>query len=229
MIPGDVPGTLRKIADMGYEGVEFAGYYHLDGATLRGMLDDCGLRCAGAHVGLNALEGDAFEDTVAINKTLGNDRLIVPGHNLSNMSELIDRLNAAHARAKKHGMRLGFHNHTDEFVIEDGVTRFERMLTETPSDFLAQVDIGWATCAKQDVPAFLRKFSDRIETVHVKEHHPDNHVAAVGEGAVKWPALFDILEQETVIKWYIIEQEAYAIGPMESARTCIDNMRKMGR
>ena len=229
VVPGDVPGTLRKIAEMGYEGVEMAGYYDLDGATLRSMLDDCGLRCAGAHVGLDALEGDAFEETVAMNKILGNDRLIVPGADLQNLSQTIDRLNAAHARAKTCGMRSGFHNHTDEFVIEDGVTRFDRMLAETPSDFLAQIDIGWAICAEQDVPAFLRKHSDRIESVHVKEHDPNDGAAAVGEGTVQWPGIFDILEQETVLKWYVIEQEAYKIGPMESAQTCIDNMRKMGR
>ncbi len=227
--PLDVPGTLRKIAEMGYQGVEFAGYYNLEGAVLRKMLDDCGLRCAGAHTGLDGLEGDAFEKTVAMNKILGNDRLIVPWVDLKNLSQTIDRLNAAYVRAKKCGMRVGFHNHAEEFVIENGVTRLDRLFSETPADFLVQLDIGWATCAKQDVPAILRKYSKRIESVHVKEFSSDNPKAAVGEGTVKWPEIFDVLEKETVVKWYVVEQEQYAIGPMESAKTCIDNIRKMGR
>ena len=227
--PKDVPGTLRKVAAMGYEGVEFAGYYYLDGAALRKMLDDCGLRCAGAHAGLEALEGDAFEKTVAMNKILGNDRLIVPGVDLQNLSKTIIRLNAAHVRAKARGMRVGFHNHTHEFDLEDGVTKFDRIFSKTPADFLAQVDIGWAACAGQDVPAILRKYSKRIETVHVKEFSPNNPKADVGEGSVKWPAIFEILEKETSVKWYIVEQEQFAIGPMESAKTCIENIRKLGR
>ena len=227
--PQDVPGTLRKVAAMGYEGVEFAGYYNLDGTALRKLLDDCGLRCAGAHLGLDALEGEAFEKTVAINRILGNDRLIVPGADLQNLSVTIGRLNAAHARAKACGMRVGFHNHTHEFDLENGATKFDRIFSETPADFLVQLDIGWATCAGQDVPAILRKYCKRVETVHVKEFSPDNPKAAVGEGSVKWPAIFDILEQATAVKWYVVEQEQFAAGPMESAKTCLDNLRKLGR
>lgn len=227
--PKDVPGTLRKVAAMGYEGVEFAGYYNLDGTTLRKLLDDCGLRCAGAHTGLDSLEGDAFEKTVAMNRILGNDRLIVPSADLKDLPGLISRLNTAHARAKTCGMRLGFHNHTREFDLEDGVTKFDRIFSATPADFLVQVDIGWATCAGQDVPALLRKYARRIETVHVKEFSPGNPKAAVGEGSVSWASTFDLLEKETAVQWYIVEQEQFTIGPMESAKTCIDNIRKLGR
>lgn len=227
--PKDVPGTLRKVAAMGYQGVEFAGYYDLAGDTLRRMLDDCGLRCAGAHTGLDSLEADAFDKTAAINKTLGTDRLIVPGADLQNLSYTINRLNAAHARAKKCGMRVGYHNHTHEFDLENGTTKFDRIFAETPSDFLVQLDIGWATCAGQNVPAILRKYATRIETVHVKEYSRTNEKAAVGEGTVPWNALFEILEKETAVQWYIVEQEKFAVGPMESVKTCIANIRKMGR
>ena len=78
VIGDDVPGTLEKIAGMGYEGVEFAGYYWFSGEELRAMLDANGLKCAGSHVGLDLLEGDVLEDTVATNKRLGTDRLIIP-------------------------------------------------------------------------------------------------------------------------------------------------------
>ncbi|MDD5677144.1 MAG: sugar phosphate isomerase/epimerase [Kiritimatiellae bacterium] len=227
--PKDVPGTLHKVAAMGYEGVEFAGFYNLDGTALRKLLADCGLHCAGAHCGLDALEGAAFEQTVAMNRLLGNDRLIVPSADLKDLSRTIDRLNAAHVRAKARGMRVGFHNHLHEFDLENGATKFDRIFSETPGDLLVQLDIGWAACAGQDVPAILRKHGKRIETVHVKEFSPDNLRANVGEGSVNWRAIFDILEKETSVQWYIVEQEQYAIGPMESAKSCIDFIRKLGR
>ena len=227
--PSDVAGPFRKIANMGYHGVEFAGYYNLPAKTLRKLMDDCGLQCAGAHTGLEALEGDAFESTVAMNKILGNDRLIVPGADLEKLPETIARLKVAHERAKTCGMRVGFHNHTHEFDMDKDMTKFDRIFSSLPSDFLVQLDIGWATCAGRDVPAILRKYAKQLESVHIKEFHPTNDKAAVGEGSVKWPAIFDVIEKETSVKWYVVEQEQYAIGPMESAKTCIDNIRKMGR
>ncbi len=214
---------------MGYEAVEFAGYYGLDGATLAGMLNDAGLTCAGAHTGMDQLEGDALAETVEINKAVGNDRLIIPGADLSDVNAAIARMNTIHEQVKAAGMKLGFHNHTGEFEMVDGKTIFDHIFEGTADDFLAQVDIGWAQAAGQDVPALLRKYANRIETVHVKEYKPDTPQAVVGEGAVDWPSVMSIMEDEMNVQCYVVEQEQYEVGPMESAKGCIDNIRKMGR
>ncbi|MBA4387610.1 MAG: hypothetical protein C0404_06485 [Verrucomicrobia bacterium] len=229
VIPKDVRGTLKKIAGMGYKGIECAGYYGLSGKDIRGMLDEFGMVCVGSHVGLDLLEGDKFEQTVATNKALGTDRLIVPGADLSNMPKLIERLNAAHVKAKAAGMRVGFHNHTKEFELVDGKTKFDMIFSQTPADFLMQVDIGWAYHAAQDVPALLRKYAKRLETVHVKEFSKEKKCVVVGAGDIKWPPLFELMEKETAIKTYVIEQEQFTVGPMESVKECFDNMRKMGQ
>jgi sugar phosphate isomerase/epimerase len=229
VIPADVKGTLKKIAAMGYQGVECAGHYNLSGKEWKAMLAECGLTCVGSHVGLGLFEGDKFEETVAINRELGTDRLIVPGGDLSDMPNLIDRLNAAHARAKSAGMRSGFHNHSKEFETVEGRTKLDMIFSSTPQDFLVQIDIGWAAHAGQDLPALLRKYAKRIETVHVKEFSKSNPTAVVGAGDIQWPPLFALLEKETPIQAYVIEQEQYAVGAMESAKECLDNMKKMGR
>lgn len=227
--PQDVEGTLRRVAELGYAGVEFAGYYNRPAAELRALLDACGLRCAGAHVGLDALEGAAFGQTVEINRALGNDRLIVPSADLKDLETTIRRLNAAHERARAEGMRLGFHNHTKEFELLDGVSKFDRIFDATPADFLVQLDIGWATAAGQDVPAILRRYGPRLETVHVKEFSPGRPSATVGDGTVDWAAIFDVIERETAVAWYVVEQEQYVEGPLESARDCLAHIRRLGR
>ena len=76
---GDLSLTLQAVAQMGYEGVEFAGYYDRTAEELRDMCDDLGLKVAGTHTGLNTLLGDELAKTVAFNQTLGNPYLIVPG------------------------------------------------------------------------------------------------------------------------------------------------------
>ena len=74
----DLPGTLAKIRAMGCEGVEFAGWYGHSAAQIRTWLDAEGLRVAGAHVGIETLQGDQLEASVEFAHTLGNEFLIVP-------------------------------------------------------------------------------------------------------------------------------------------------------
>jgi sugar phosphate isomerase/epimerase len=74
----DFPATLKAVAAMGYEGVDFAGYYGYEAAAIRKMLDDLGLKVAGCHTGLNTLLGDELKKTIEFNHILGNKFLIVP-------------------------------------------------------------------------------------------------------------------------------------------------------
>jgi hypothetical protein len=75
----DLPGTIQKVAKMGYKGVEFAGYYGRDAKTLRKLLDDTGLVCCGTHTQIDTLLGDELPKTIEFNKTIGNKFLIAPG------------------------------------------------------------------------------------------------------------------------------------------------------
>jgi len=229
VIPGNVKASFLELGKMGYSGVEFAGYYDLPGDVLRGMLDEAGLKCAGVHAGMGALEGAAFDQTVAMCRALGTDRMTMPYDDMKDLTTTIRRLNEAHRKAKACGMRVGYHNHMQEFGKENGVTFWERIASETPADFALQLDIGWATAAGQDVPALLRKYGPRLETVHVKEYSKTNPQAAVGAGDVVWPGIFDIIEKETPVQWYIVEQEQFEKGPMDSVRTGLKNIREMGR
>ena len=74
----DVQATLEAVAKMGYDGVEFAGYYDWSAEDLRAVLDKNGLRCAGTHTRLETLSPENLSETIAYNKTLGNKFLIVP-------------------------------------------------------------------------------------------------------------------------------------------------------
>ncbi|MEK6707112.1 MAG: hypothetical protein AABZ06_15145, partial [Bdellovibrionota bacterium] len=76
---GDLPGTIAAVGKMGYDGVEFAGYFDRSAEDLRKMLDDNGLVCCGTHTGLDTLLEDNLAKTIEFNKTLGNKYLIVPG------------------------------------------------------------------------------------------------------------------------------------------------------
>src|SRR5262245_22883080 len=121
----DAAGSLAKVAQLGFKGVEFAGYPSQDAKEVRKLLDDHGLKCCGSHVGLNTLKGDNFAKAVEFAKTIGNTRLIAPSlfRNFSNDAEkdkkmiedTADEMNEVAEKLKREGLRTGFHCHPGEF------------------------------------------------------------------------------------------------------------------
>lgn len=225
-IPGRVPETLETLRGLGFSAVELAGAYGLSAPELRRMLDGAGLSCAGAHVPMNALGAEAFGATADFYRTLGTDRLIVPSAPLSDLPAVINELNGIHARAKAAGMKAGYHNHDREFARTGGPTAFERIFAGTPPDFLVQLDIGWATAAGENAPDLVRRYAERIETVHLKEHRAGDLSAVPGEGEADWPGVFRALRDVSRLEWLILEQEQHAGDPIDSIGRGLRHLRK---
>jgi sugar phosphate isomerase/epimerase len=225
-------GTVAQVAEMGYEGVEFAGYYNWSAKQVRRLLADNGLKCCGTHAGLTTLLGDAFERTVEFNKTIGNDYLIVPGIP-GNMrpdskpswvlfAKLMDELAE---KADRHRMRVGYHNHAHEFQGE-GYTPWEVFAGNSRDDVILQVDIGHVVRAGADPAKHMKRHPGRLVTVHVKEFAKSKKDPLVGEGDVDWPAMFEICEGDGGTRWYIVEDESRD-QPLERVRQDLQNLRRL--
>ena len=160
----DLPGTLAAVAEMGYAGVEFAGYYGRGARELRGMLDDLGLRCCGTHIGLNTLLGDEQAKTVAFNQELGNPYLIVPGLPEERRNSRAAWLGTAHIfneiaeQLKPHGMRTGYHNHWVEFQPLDGELPWDTFFGNTAPGVIMQLDTGNALHGGADPVPYLSRY-----------------------------------------------------------------------
>ena len=90
-----------------------------------------------------------------------------------------------------------------------------------------QVGIGNCLGSGGDPDGILEKFTGRSKTIHRKEHG-EPQGAVVGEGTVKWNWVFEFCETKGGTEWYIVEQEGYAVPPLEAIRKCRENLRKMG-
>jgi sugar phosphate isomerase/epimerase len=231
----DLAGVLRSVARMGYEGVEFAGYYGHSAADVRKMLDDNGLKCCGGHLGLDTLLGDALPATVEYQRTLGNVYLIVPGLPGSRTSskaawlETARLMNETAQRLKPHGMWTGYHNHHTEFTPMEGELPWDIFFGNTSPDVIMQFDTGNAMVGGAEAGPFLRRYPGRATTVHLKEHSATNDKALIGDGDVKWSEIFDLCEMVGKTKWYIVEQESYAYPPLECVDKCLQKLRAMGK
>ncbi len=236
----DISGTLAKIAEMGYKGVEFAGYYGLDAKTVRKALDDAGLKAISTHLGVPQLLGDAFEQTVEYEQTLGNTRLIVAG----GLSESCKTdagnqmtaylFNEIAAKAAKVGMQIGFHAHFNDFSDVNGKTAWELFFSRTTDNIIAQMDVGNCLSGGGDPYAEIAKFPGRGRLLHVKaQGKPGTRGAIVAsdDDSVDWPKMFDLCETKGGVEWYIVEQEDAPEGmnTMEASAVAFANLKKLGK
>lgn len=229
----DFPGTIAAVGKMGYEAVEFAGYYGRSAEEVRKLIDAAGLKCCGTHTGLDSLLGPNFDATVKFNQVIGNKFLIVPGLSRERTAtreawlETARIFNEIAKKLKPYGMRVGYHNHTGEFQVLDGEVPFDTFFSHTDRSVVMQMDIGHATHGAGDPMPYLLKYPGRATTVHVKEWDPKNGTALVGEGIVPWAKVLANLKRKGGTEWLIVEQETYAITPLESIEKNLANLRKM--
>lgn len=230
----DLPGVLRAVAKMGYQGVEFAGYYGRNAQELRKLLDENGLKCCGTHTGLDTLTGDALKGTVEFNKTLGNPFLIAPGlpGNRTSSAQALKETGKLFSelaeKVKGQKMRVGYHAHGGDFRKFDGQTAWDIIFSNAGPDVVMQLDIGNCIGGGGDPIAILKKFPGRSATIHLKEHGGKAE-AVVGQGDVDWAEIFRLCETTGGTEWYIVEHERSAGSPMNNVRLCLENLRKMGK
>jgi sugar phosphate isomerase/epimerase len=230
----DLPGVLQAVGKMGYEGVEFAGYYGRKAKELRKLLDDNGLKCCGTHTGLNTLTGDALKGTIEFNKILGNKFLIAPGlprnrtSSVQALKETAALFSELAEKVKAQKMRVGYHAHGGDFKKFGDQTAWDIIFSNSSPDVVMQLDVGNCISGGGDPIAVLKKFPGRSATIHLKEHGGKPE-AVVGEGDVNWEQIFRLCETTGGTQWYIVEHERRAGSPLKNVRRCIENLRKMGK
>ena len=232
----ELPAVLRAVAQMGYQSVELAhSYYGHDAAAWHKLLEENGLKSCGMHMGLAALQGDAFNKTVEIHQAIGTPYLIVaslPQQSLASLPAIVEtgkQFNELAERLAAHGMKIGYHCHGGDFAKVDGRTAWELFGENTKSDVLLQLDIGTCLGGGGDPIGMLKKFPGRSVSLHIKDYG-GKPGAVFGEGTVNWPEVFEICETTGGTKQYIIEEEGRS-GPeaLEDVRRAFQNFRKMGK
>lgn len=180
----DLDGTLARLAAMGIRQVE--AYAFVDRAdALAEAFGRHGLEARTGHAPLASDEirfGDrvipvpSHDDVFAAATTLGLEYVIdpfVPIERWLDAAAIADtaaRLNAAAKAAAAHGLKVGYHNHAQEFAAEvDGVNGYEYFASLLDDDVALEVDLFWAATAQVDVAALLRRLGDRVKALHVKD------------------------------------------------------------
>jgi len=226
-LAADFEGTLRQLAGMGFDAVEFAGNhgpYGEDPEGLKAFLDSLGLKVSGAHVSFEKMNDDNFAATTDYYKRLGTTLLIVPWDERAwsedGIEWVVATLNSLAVKVKPLGLRIGWHNHDKEFNAYGDTTFWDFIADNTTPDVVLQQDVGWTRAAGKDAAEYVRKDPGRTLTTHVKAKVPAGSAAKplIGQDDFDWPRLITALIEAGGTQWFVLEQEDYPDGlsPLEA-------------
>lgn len=232
----DLEGTVRAIAKLGYEDVEFYSPYYqwtLDRTRqVRKLLDDVNLKCLSTHNGMDSFKPEGIRKAVDLNSALGAHFVVLASAGrvttLDGWKGVADTLTKASETLGEANLRAGYHNHQLEFKPIDGKRPMEVLAANTPKNVMLQLDVGTCIEAGSDPVAWINSNPGRINCLHLKEWSPDKGYRVVmGEGVAPWKKIFDAAEKTGGVEFYLIEQEGHELPPLEASARCLAEFRKL--
>ena len=234
----DPEATLRAVAEMHYQGVEFyAPYFEWTESQTKQtkkLLDELGIRCFSTHNDSSYMTADKISRARDMNLILGSKYVVMsssnPGPGLDGWKAVADALNFAADQLEPSGLKAGYHNHNREFTPLEGHRPMEVLAKNTKPSIMLQLDVGTCLEAGSDPVAWIQANPGRIRSLHLKEWSPEpgkGYTVLFGEGAAKWKEIFDAAETTGGVEYYLIEQEGSRFSELETAKRCLQAFRKI--
>lgn len=226
----DFTQTVRRVAEIGYKGVEFAGYGNLSSKELAALLAETGLHAVGSHVGIEALTAD-FDREINYSLDIGCPFVIVPWigedwRTSEGFKRLADKLNEFGRRAHERGITIGYHNHDFELHSTDGSTLLDNLIAATDPTYVKfELDTYWVAFAGVDPVAFIKKHQGRFRSLHLKDMTPERTFTEVGDGTLDITGFIEA-GQAGGAKYFIVENDQPRIPSLESARRSFENLHR---
>ncbi len=225
----DFAGTMRKVAEIGFKGVETAGYGNLTAPDAAKAIADAGLKVSGQHIGLGALRADLTKVAVEAH-LLGTKHIVCPSsprelfRSPASCAQIGEELDEIGAKLRGFGLEFHYHNHAFELVELDGRRGFDWLLdAASPRNLLCQADVYWVHTGNKNPAQFIREQGRRIKLLHVKDEKE------IGLGPVNFQEVFAAAESIGSIEWYVVEVERYNHAPLESVRLSFEQLKKWGK
>ena len=253
----DLLSVLRQLKEMGYDGVEFAGFYGHSAENVASMLKETGLTAISSHVPYAQMLED-MDGVIAYHKAIGCKYIAIP--HLRNearpggcdFAKVIRNIYKFGKMCKENGIQLLYHNHDFEFVTVCGIYGLDFLYDAVcPNLLKTEIDTCWVKYAGEDPAAYVRKYAGRAPVLHLKDYigrkegsaapygligekeaEENGNIAfcfkPVGYGCQDVKAIVEAgLEAGT--QWFIVEMDASPERPaLESAKMSIDTLKKIG-
>lgn len=233
-LENDFDGTLKAVADMGYDGVEFYGGYYggLSGEQLKEKLEFYGLDAVSAHVGFEDLEENLDYHIDTLTKA-GCRMIVCPWTEPKTVEEAEDIANRLLKIAEKcisGGMEFGYHNHAHEFIKPDGEnTLYDIMMSICDPLVLTELDLGWVAKAGFSPEEYIRKYTGRITYLHLKQFSSADEsgkITTLENGIVDFEKCIKTAKLMGC-EHFIVEQDEIKESELADAKANIDYLKSL--
>ncbi len=228
----DLTSTVRAVAKMGYQCVEFYAPYfdwtEAQAKEIRKLLDDLGVKCYSTHNSVGYFGVERLSRARDLNLALGCKYMVMassePKATLDQWRKLGDTLNAADDALEPSGLHVGYHNHEAEFMPLEGKRPLEVLADSTKPTVMLQLDVGTCIAAGADPVAWIRMHPGRVRSIHCKDWAPGEgkgYTVLFGEGVADWKGIFAAAEDGGGVEYYLVEQEGSRFSELETASKCL--------
>ena len=204
----DFKNSIKKVGEIGYNGVEFAGYGGLSAEEMSALLKENNLYSVGTHCGLPVFE-NTFDEELQYSKAIGSKYIICPWAKVDTKEEvdhLIQVLNSAAEKASKENIKVGYHNHDHEFIKIDGKYAMDLIAENTNDNVILELDVFWVAFAGIDPIEYIKKWGKKVELIHVKQMDENKANVDVADGIID---MQKVKEAAQYAKYFILEHEEY--------------------
>ncbi|QHT68501.1 sugar phosphate isomerase/epimerase [Rhodocytophaga rosea] len=246
ILPKDLEGTLKKVADIGYREVELFGYsdgkyFGKSPKEFRDILKSLNLTAPSGHYttgnvmkSKGTLQDDwkrAVDDAAEVGQKYMICAFLFPQERtkLDDYKHHIELFNKSAEVCKAAGLQFGYHNHDFEFVQLEGQMPFDLILKETdPKLVQIELDLYWISFAGKDPVELFKQHPGRFPMWHVKdmEKTAERAFAEVGTGSIDFQRIFDAAKTAG-LKHYFVEQDVCKRPPLESINISFQNVKKL--
>lgn len=222
----DFASSVKRVGEIGFKGVEFAGYGGLSADEQVQLLKESGLYSVGTHSGLSVFE-EGFETDLEYNKAIGSKYIICPYAKVDTMEEiehLANVLNKAAKRAAKEGIKVGYHNHAHEFTKINGKYALDLLAELTDEDVVLELDVFWIAYAGVDPIEYIKKWGKRVELIHIKQIDDKKANVDAGDGILDFKK---IKEAAQYAKHFVLEHEEYDKPVWDAIQNDFDHLKNI--
>ena len=172
----DLFGVLRKLADLGFDGVEFLGFFGHSAEEVKAMLTETGLTAVGNHVPYAEFLRD-LDGVIGFHKHIGCTYISVADLPVENFAETAVQLARFAEKARANGITLLYHNHDNELIDKIGGQEIlSYIMDNTAPDVLSlEPDLGWIEIGGGSCTEYLTKYADRCPVIHLKDYYPSDN------------------------------------------------------
>lgn len=226
-----VEQTLEQVARIGYKEVEFAGYFRRPAKEIRAILDANGLTAPSAHSADMPSIRNRFAQVLDDAAVIGHRYVIcasIPRQEMTadGYKRVAEEFNTAGEQAAKAGIKVGFHNHSDDMSPLGSTTGLDILLAGTdPKVTSHQLDLFWTVKGGKDPLDYFARYPGRFYSVHVKDMAAGGAMVDGGAGQLPFATYF-ARGKSAGVKHYFYEHDDPA-DPMASLAAGYEHLRAL--